>query len=174
MSNYREVDRPPVLAPAEIEKLLSMRLIANLATIDDDGGIHMVPMWFLRIADDICIPTSRNTHKYHNLRKRPSASVMIDVSRAGLNLKGVLIRGGVELIYGEEALRINRSIHLKYLTPEALNDIKVASYLSNGDDVTVKVNMDRIISWNLADSSAGKALSVGGWFYPLNERLEST
>ena len=96
MSNYHEVDRPPVLAPADIEKLLSMRLIANLATIDDDGGIHMVPMWFLRIADDICIPTSRNTYKYHNLR--PSASVMIDVSRAGLNLKGVLIRGGVELI----------------------------------------------------------------------------
>jgi nitroimidazol reductase NimA-like FMN-containing flavoprotein (pyridoxamine 5'-phosphate oxidase superfamily) len=174
MTDYHEVDRPPVLTPAEIEKLLSMRLIANLATIDDDGGIHMVPMWFLRVADDICIPTSRSTHKYHNLRKRPSASVMIDVSRAGLNLKGVLIRGGVELIYGEEALRINRSIHLKYLTPEALNDVKVASYLSKGDDVTMKVNMDRIISWNLADSSAGKALSVGAWFYPLNERLEST
>jgi len=174
MTNYHEVDGPPVLAPAEIEKLLSMRLIANLATIDDDGGIHMVPMWFLRIADDICIPTSRNTHKYHNLRKRPSASVMTDVSRAGLNLKGVLIRGGVELIYGEEALRINRSIHLKYVTPDALNDVKVASYLSDGDDVTVKVNMDRIISWNLADSGAGKALSVGGWFYPLNEELEST
>ncbi|MGC2573261.1 MAG: pyridoxamine 5'-phosphate oxidase family protein, partial [Candidatus Nitrosopolaris sp.] len=132
------------------------------------------PMWFLRVAEDICIPTSRNTHKHHNLRRRPRASVMIDVSRAGLNLKGVLIRGRVELMYGEEALRINHSIHLKYVTPEALNDVKVASYLSKGDDVTVKVNMDRIISWNLADSSAGKALSVGGWFYPLNERLEST
>src|SRR5215467_2583447 len=99
---------------------------------------------------------------------------MIDVSRAGLNLKGVLIKGGVELIYGEEALRINRSIHLKYVTPEALNDVKVATYLSRGDDVTVKVNMDRIISWNLSDSNAGKALSVGGWFYPLDDELEST
>jgi general stress protein 26 len=92
-----------VLAAAEIEKLLSMRFIANLATIDDGGGIHLVPMWFLRVADDICIPTSRNRHKYHNLRKRSHASVMIGLSRAGLNLKGVLIRGRVELIYGEEA-----------------------------------------------------------------------
>jgi nitroimidazol reductase NimA-like FMN-containing flavoprotein (pyridoxamine 5'-phosphate oxidase superfamily) len=174
MTNYHEVDRPPVLAPAEIEKILSMRLIANLATIDDDGGIYMVPMWFLRVAEDICIPTSRNTHKYRNLRKRASASVMIDISRAGLNLKGALIRGRVELTYGEEALRINRLIHLKYVMPEALNDVKVASYLSKGDDVTVKVNMDRIISWNLTDSSAGKALSVGGWFYPLDDGLEST
>ena len=93
---------------------------------------------------------------------------MIDVSRAGLNLKGVLIRGRVELMYGEEALRINRSIHLKYVTPEALNDIKVASYLSKGDDVTVKVNMDRIISWNFADSSAGKTPYPKCWWQVLS------
>jgi hypothetical protein len=54
--------------------------------------------------------------------ERPSASVMIDVSRAGLNLKGVLIRGRVELIYEEEARRINRSIHLKYVMPEAVSE----------------------------------------------------
>jgi hypothetical protein len=47
MTNYHAEDRPPVLDPAEIQKLLSMRLIANLATIDDDEGIHLVPMWFL-------------------------------------------------------------------------------------------------------------------------------
>ena len=57
--------------------------------------------------------------------------------------------------------------------PEALNDVRVSSYLSEGDDVTVKVHMDRLISWNLADSNAGKALSVGGWFYPLDDELES-
>jgi len=98
---------------------------------------------------------------------------MIDISRAGLNLKGVLIRGRVELIYEEEARRINRSIHLKYVMPEALDDVRVSSYLSEGDDVTVKVHMDRLISWNLTDSNAGKALSVGGWFYPLNDELAS-
>jgi hypothetical protein len=92
---------------------------------------------------------------------------MIDLSLAGLNLKGVLIRGRVELIEGEEARRINRSIHLKY-TPDALSDPSVASYLSKGDDVTVKVHMDHVVSWNLADSKAGQALSVGGWFRPLD------
>jgi hypothetical protein len=91
---------------------------------------------------------------------------MIDVSRGGLNLKGVLIRGRVELIYEEEA-------HLKYVMPEALNDVRVSSYLSEGDDVTVKVHMDRLISWNLSDTNAGKALSVGSWFYLLNDELTS-
>jgi nitroimidazol reductase NimA-like FMN-containing flavoprotein (pyridoxamine 5'-phosphate oxidase superfamily) len=113
------VNKPLVLSSKEIDELLSMTLIANLATLDDDGSIHLLPMWFLRIDKDICIPTSRYTHKYRNLMKRRRASVMIDVSRAGLNLKGVLNRGRVELVDGEEARRINRSIQLKYFTGSA-------------------------------------------------------
>ncbi|MGH9913019.1 MAG: pyridoxamine 5'-phosphate oxidase family protein [Nitrososphaeraceae archaeon] len=161
-------NKPPILSSTEIDELLSMTLIANLATIEDDGGIHLLPMWFLRIGNNICVPTSHHTHKYRNLLARPRASVMIDISRAGLNLRGVLIRGRVELVGGEKAQQINRSIHLKYLTIEALNDPNVASYLSKGDDVTVNVHMDRLISWNLSDSKAGRALSVGGWFRPLD------
>jgi len=52
--------------------------------------------------------------------------------------------------------------------PEAISDANVSSYLSKGDDVTVKVHMDQVISWNLADSKAGKALQVGGWSRPLD------
>jgi general stress protein 26 len=161
-------DRPPTLTSTEIDELLSMTLIANLATLDDDGGIHIVPMWFLRLGNAICIPTSRHTHKYKNLRSRPRASVMIDISRAGLDLKGVLISGHVELVEGEEAQKINHAIHLKYVTPEGLGDANVASYLSKGDDITVKVHMDQLTKWNLADSKAGKALRVGGWSRPLD------
>jgi hypothetical protein len=94
---------------------------------------------------------------------------MIDISRAGLDLKGVLIKGRAELIEGEEAQKINRAIHLKYVTPEGLSDANVASYLSKGDDITVKVHMDHLIDWNLAESNAEKALRAGGWPRPLDE-----
>jgi hypothetical protein len=82
-------NKPLVLSSAEIDQLLSMTLIANLATLDDDRGIHLLPMWFMRVGNDICIPTSHHTHKYRNLQARPRASVMIDVSKAGL-------RGGID------------------------------------------------------------------------------
>ena len=58
----------------------------------------------------------------------------------------------VELVVGEVAQEINRLIHLKYVTHDALDVPTVASYLSRGDDVTVKVHIDRLISWNLNDS----------------------
>ena len=126
-------------------------------------------MWFLHIGNDICIPSSHHTHKYQNLKARPCASVMIDISQAGLNLRGVLIRGRVDFLYEEEARQINHLIHLKYVTPKGLNYTEVASYLSKSDDITIRVHRDHLISWNLADSKAGKALSTGGWFHPLDE-----
>lgn len=97
--------KPRSLSSAEIDKILSMTLIANLATLGKDNSIHIVPMWFIRIGNDICIPTSRHTGKYKNLRTRPHASVKIDISRAGLDMKGVLIRGSVEMVEGEEDVR---------------------------------------------------------------------
>jgi nitroimidazol reductase NimA-like FMN-containing flavoprotein (pyridoxamine 5'-phosphate oxidase superfamily) len=154
--------RSPSLTPSEIDKILSMTLIANLATLGEDDTIHIVPMWFIRLGNDICIPTSRHTRKYKNLRARPYASVMIDISREGLDLEGALIRGPVEFVEGEEARKINHQIHLKYVTEEGLNDPSVASYLSKGDDVTVRIHMEHIINWNLADSKAGRALRVKG------------
>jgi general stress protein 26 len=160
--------KPSSLTADEIDKLLSMTVIANLATLGQDDTIHIVPMWFIRIGNDICIPTSRHTRKYKNLRARPYASVMIDISRAGLDLKGVLIKGPVELIEGNEARKINHQIHLKYVTPAGLSDPSVVSYLSKGDDVTLKIHMSYLVNWNLADSKAGIALRVNGRSRPLD------
>jgi nitroimidazol reductase NimA-like FMN-containing flavoprotein (pyridoxamine 5'-phosphate oxidase superfamily) len=152
----------PSLSSTEIDKILSMTLIANLATLGEDYIIHIVPMWFIRIGNYICVPTSRLTRKYKNLITRPHASVMIDISRAGLDLKGVLISGSVQLVEGEEARKINHQIHSKYVSPAGLSDPNVASYLSKGDDVTVKIHMDHVVNWNLADSEAGLALREKG------------
>jgi nitroimidazol reductase NimA-like FMN-containing flavoprotein (pyridoxamine 5'-phosphate oxidase superfamily) len=160
--------KPPILQPDDRDRILQMTLISNLATLDDDGGIHVVSMWFMRVDDSICIPTSQHTHKYRNLRARPRASVMIDVSREGLNLQGVLIRGRVDLIEGEEAKRINHAIHLRYVTEAAFEDPDAAAYLGKGDDITIKVHMDKVTTWNLADSAAGKALRAEGRFRALD------
>jgi hypothetical protein len=72
----------------------------------------------------------------------------------------------VELLDGGEAQKINHLIHLKYIIPEALRDVSVSSYLAKGDYITINVRMDHVISWNLADSKAGKAIHAGGWSHP--------
>lgn len=162
--------KPPTLNPSETRKMLSKTLIAKLATVDPTGSIHIVPMWFIQEGEHLFIPTSQKTHKFRNLQSRPYASVMIDISLEGLDLKGVLIRGKVELIKGAEAQLINHKIHLKYIIPEAFTDPAVAAYLSGGDDITIKVQIDKLVSWNLADSMAGVAIRKGRWSRPLDTK----
>lgn len=46
-SNKASNVRPPSLNASEIDNLLSMTLIASLATLSEGDAIHIVPMWFL-------------------------------------------------------------------------------------------------------------------------------
>jgi PPOX class probable F420-dependent enzyme len=159
---------PLTLAQSEIDELLEACLIANLASINPNGTIHLVAMWFRRDGDAILFPTSRHTRKARNLRRHAQATAMIDRSRAGLDLRGVQIKGSVELVEGPEARRLNHSIHERYVTPTGLADEAVAAYLAEGDDVTVRLAIERVSSWNLADGAAGQALLGDGRSHPLD------
>ncbi len=159
---------PLTLSTLEIDELLEARLIGNLASINPNGTVHLVAMWFRRDGDAIYFPTSHHTRKARNLRRHPQATAMIDRSRAGLDLRGVQIKGTVELIEGPQARRFNRSIHERYITPLGLTEGAVAAYLSDGDDVTVRLSIDRVSSWNLADGAAGQALLGIGRAHPLD------
>src|SRR5947209_6052300 len=111
---------PLQLSPSEVDELLGARLIANLASINPNGTVHLVAMWFRRDGDSILFPTSHHTRKAKNLRRHPQATAMIDCSRAGLDLRGVQIKGQVELVEGRLAHELNRSIHERYITSEGL------------------------------------------------------
>lgn len=159
---------PLELSPTEIDALLDARLIANLASINPNGTVHLVAMWFRRDGDSILFPTSHHTRKAKNLRRHAEATAMIDRSRAGLDLRGVQIKGRVELIEGDRARRLNRSIHERYITSDGLCQPAVIAYLSEGDDVTVRLPIERMSSWNLADGAAGRALCEDGRAHPLD------
>src|SRR5690349_13561492 len=74
-------------------ELLGARLIANFATVNKDGTIHLVPLWFLWQAPNLLFPTSGATRKVRNLRRDRRATVMIDDSRGGFDLRGVTLVG---------------------------------------------------------------------------------
>ena len=83
---------------------------------------------------------------------------MIDISLEGLDLIGVLVEGKVELIKGEEAQLINHKIHPNSIISEAFTDPVFATYLSSGDDMTIEIYIDKLVSWNLANCMAGVAI----------------
>ena len=114
-------------------------------------------MWFMWNGREVLIPTSRSTQKVRNLERDPRASVMIDDSRTGLDLRGLTIAGRVSITSAPASFRLNRKIHLRYVT-SSQRDLEVVDAYLGSDDVTVRILPERAFMWNLRDTPAGLAL----------------
>jgi PPOX class probable F420-dependent enzyme len=149
--------------PAE---LLEARLIAKLATFNPDGSIHLVAMWYLWDGEALLSPTDRRTRKAKNLRRDPRATVMIDDSKGGFDLRGVTLVCDSEIVGPPGSLELNRRIHRKYVTESGLELEPVKRYLAT-DDVTLRLRPVTISSWDLRDTDQARALFRSGEFLPL-------
>jgi PPOX class probable F420-dependent enzyme len=155
-----------ILRSALARELLSARLIAHLATLNPDGTPHAVGMWFIWDGEVLLMPTSRETRKAKNALRDPRATVTIDDSRGGFDLRGVTIVGRAEIIDAPRSLDLNREIHRKYVTDRGLSLAPVHEYLAT-DDVTIRLVPERVSSWDLRATPQGRALIETGEYYAL-------
>lgn len=154
-------ERPNVLSGELARELLAARLMAKLGTHSSNGGIHLVPMWFLWNGREVLIPTNHASQKVRNLERNPRATVMIDDSRNDLDLRGITLVGQAEIVRAPTSFPLNRAIHLKYLTAAERELAQVDAYLGT-DDVTISLQPRRAFSWDLRNTAAGRALQDRG------------
>jgi PPOX class probable F420-dependent enzyme len=138
-------------------QLLDGRLIAKLATFNADRSIHLVAMWFLWDGEVVLSPTHQGTRKARNLQRDPRATVMIDDSRGGLDLRGVTLVCHADIVHPPRSLELNHGVHRKYVTERGLELVPVDRYLAT-DDVTLRLRPVRISSWDLRNTAQGRAL----------------
>jgi PPOX class probable F420-dependent enzyme len=155
-----------VLADELAREILGSRLIANLATFNPDGSIHLVAMWFLWDGEAVLSPTHRRTRKARNLQRDPRATVMIDDSKGGFDLRGVTLVCEADIVDPPESRELNRRVHLKYVTEAGLGLEPVKRYLAT-DDVTLLFRPTKISSWDLRGTEQGRALMARGDFHRL-------
>jgi PPOX class probable F420-dependent enzyme len=147
-------------------EILGARLIANLATFNEDDSIHLVPMWFLWQDGVVLMPTSGSSRKAQNLARDPRASVMVDDSRGALDVRGITLSGRAEILRGASAAGMNARIHGKYITEAGLELAPVADALEH-DDVTVLFVPEQGNMWDLRGYEASRLVLERGEFQPL-------
>ena len=131
-----------------MREVLKGRYFATLATLNDDGSIHLTPVWYLFEDGRIFVQSSSASRKIKNLASRPGVSLMIDVRKQGSE-KWVSASGSVELLRGEESKNIQAKILRRYLTRTALEDSRVGPGFESGDDVTIKIIPHTWRSWDM-------------------------
>ena len=106
-----------VLRDPLVRELLEARLIAVLATLEPDGSVHAVAIWYAATDDAIVFGTGSRSRKVRNLERDSRATVVLHDSRPGFEVCGVSIRGRVDVVGGAEGQALVARVHHRYLTP---------------------------------------------------------
>jgi PPOX class probable F420-dependent enzyme len=89
----------------EVDSFLARPVTGVLSTLGRDGGPHMAGMWFVAERDRIRMWTYAKSQKAVNLRRDPRAALLVEEGARYSELRGVLVRGRVELLDSFEDIR---------------------------------------------------------------------
>jgi PPOX class probable F420-dependent enzyme len=155
-----------ILQDALVRELVEARLVCVLATSDTRSRIHAVPMWFAMRGDSLVLATGSDSRKVANLRRDPSATVVVHDSRPGCEVCGVSIRGSVKLVAGDSARPLVEHVHRRYVRAEAAALVPVAQFLGS-DDVALILHPEEAFTWDERGSEASRVLREAGGALPL-------
>jgi len=155
-----------VLLDPLVRELLGKRLVAVLATLEADGSVHAVPLWFAANDDAIVLATGSRSRKVRNLERDRRASLVLHDSRPGFEVCGASIRGRVEIVSGPAAAVLVTSVHRRYVTLEGERLAAAAAFLAS-DDVALRFAPEAAVTWDERGSDATHALRAVGGALPL-------
>jgi hypothetical protein len=133
-----------------MRETLEARRIATLATQDEDGSIHLTPVWYLFEDGKFYVGMPSSSRKARNMTARSSATMMVDVRQAGSE-SWISAIGPVEFVKEEESRAINSKIHRRYLTQEAIENSPIGPGFAAVDDITMVLTPKSWRSWNSKD-----------------------
>jgi hypothetical protein len=112
-----KVDYPqlPALTEEELLSFFEQAQFARLGTINEDGTIHIAPIFFTYADGKILMATQAPSRKVRNITRNNQVTVLID--KTEVPFKGALIYGTAELDY-EDVVQKRIAIFRRRLSPE--------------------------------------------------------
>ena len=155
-----------------MREFLNGRYFATLATLNEDGSIHLTPVWYL-FEDECFFVSTAADRKVRNILARPRASLVVDSRRKQGSELWVSASGTAEIIRGERSKEIGAKILQRYLTKAGLEDSRVGPVFAAAGAVTIGLTPQSWRSWELKsddDQFFGGLLgqTPEQWFLPID------
>jgi PPOX class probable F420-dependent enzyme len=136
------------MSDEEVDAFLHERRPMSLCTINHDGSIHAVAMWYGFLEGAIAFETKAKSQKVQNLRRDKRLTVMVEDGTAYEELRGVELSGWGEVIDDrDELFKVGVSVFERYYGP--YND-EMAPFVEQmlNKRVAVRLHTDRVVSWD--------------------------
>ena len=87
-----------VMSQEEIDEFLSGRRSMTMSTINPDGSIHSIAMWYGFLEGCIGIESKAKAQKVMNLRRNPNLTMLVEDGETYETLRGVTLIGKGEIM----------------------------------------------------------------------------
>jgi PPOX class probable F420-dependent enzyme len=132
----------------EIDEFLAGRRSMSMATVNKDGSIHMVAMWYGFLEGCIAVESKAKAQKVLNLQRNPNITMMVEDGDYYDELRGVMIRGTAEIVDDPDRMfEAGVSVFERYTAPYT-EAMKPAVLQMLHKRVIVKVHPTKIASWD--------------------------
>jgi PPOX class probable F420-dependent enzyme len=132
----------------EIDEFLHGKHTMSLASLNADGTIHMVAMWYGFLEGAVAFETKAKSQKVQNLRRNPTITCMVEDGDTYNELRGVQIIGTAEVFEDRDRLiEMGKSVFERHVGPYT-DDMLPAVEMMLNKRVGIKVNPVRVASWD--------------------------
>lgn len=146
----------------EVARYLQAMRRVEVATLNPDGSVHLVPMSYLLWDGEIGLWTDPGSRKVANLRRDPRITVLIEDGEQVTEFRGLQVRGRAEIFDDPDLVRRAGEALFGRYRPAGLDDDTRAQVASLAPvRVLVVVHGESIISWDHAKLASGGLEEIG-------------
>lgn len=140
--------RAIAMSPAEVEGFLAEPHHAAFCTVNPDGSVHAVAMWYGFLDGRLAFHTKAKSQKARNLARDPRITCLVEAGVRYEELRGVELVGRAEVVTDPERLfAVGVSVWSRYVAPyEAAARGAVEQMLQKR--VAVLLSAERTVSWD--------------------------
>lgn len=136
------------MTDAEVRGFLDGRHTMNVATINHDGTIHLVAMWYAFVGERPAFWTYGKSQKVLNLQRNPHITCLVEAGEVYEDLRGVELAGTAEVVTARAAVMdIGRRVFERYSGPWS-DEMQPALEQVGAKRVGVMIDVDRVVSWD--------------------------
>jgi PPOX class probable F420-dependent enzyme len=132
----------------EVDAFLRERRPMTLCSINHDGSIHAVAMWYGFLEGAVAFETKAKSQKVRNLRRDPRMTCMAEDGEVYEELRGVELVGRAEIVEEPDRMwELGVDLFERYQGPYN-EDLRPFVEIMLHKRVVVKLHVERVVSWD--------------------------
>jgi PPOX class probable F420-dependent enzyme len=137
------------MTPEEVEAFLQERRPMSMCSINHDGSIHAVAMWYGFVDGRVAVETKAKSQKVQNLRRNPTLTCLFEDGDVYEELRGVELVGRGEIIDDPERMfELGVSVFERYYGATYTEDLRPFIETMLNKRVVIQLHVDRTVSWD--------------------------